>query len=303
MSGVNERIVEGMARMLWLVAFSAYMDETKDKRFRRARGGENWNDLAPETPAAAMQAAQQLGNLYTLANGVSLAGIMDRAAAAERIDHDPFAPEDFGAALAHMALGDGVSWFDDHPRFELARADFEIHFDGDYLIWTGDSEPAFPNPAPRDPVPSVVIGDEVVASLDGESFRGRVTNVSIDRVRVESHGPRPEAGTENWVPRQATHRVGRGRPPGVPNPATGPTRAGEKSRFRSTARGHQRTTAVIPRSRFTTSETGKRQYTLAEMLDANQDTPDVCDRLRRMVAGQTIHVDIGGGQVRVHRVS
>lgn len=90
---------------------------------------------------------------------------------------------------------------------------------------------------------------------------------------------------------------------GKRNPPGGPTRQGEQSRFRKTLRGHTRTTAVIPRARYTTSETGKRQYTLAEMLSANADSPAVCDRIKSMEPGATIHVDIGGGQVRVKRVA
>jgi hypothetical protein len=55
--------------------------------------------------------------------------------------------EQFGRALAHMALRDGMSWFDDHPqerggmRWEPAIPQIAVAFDGDEMTWkVGDAE-------------------------------------------------------------------------------------------------------------------------------------------------------------------
>ena len=99
-------------------------------------GGMELMDVAPDTPDYARFEATKLLGAFEYANpqwGRNLPSIM---AAAQRADqdfhhmHDPpgvdfpyglFSPDvrEFGHYIAMQALGHGVSWFDDHARFEL----------------------------------------------------------------------------------------------------------------------------------------------------------------------------------------
>lgn len=148
---VTSTIVEGLARSLWVLAYADYAAAHRgDASIERPLPGEDWEEVAPETPAAAEAAARELANLYTIANGVSLDEIYRRAASAAgvrwQLAVEPWRLEQFGRALAHMAVGSGVSWFDDHPTFELVKVHFECAFDGDYLTWSGSQEAVYPNP-------------------------------------------------------------------------------------------------------------------------------------------------------------
>lgn len=57
-------------------------------------------------------------------------------------------PEEFGSDLAMMALGTGISWFDDHKeknkktglKVVIPQVNFECRFDGDQLTWSGGNE-------------------------------------------------------------------------------------------------------------------------------------------------------------------
>lgn len=112
--------------------------------------GQELMDVAPPTPDyARLEAARLLGKLEA-ANGNCISTIMFHAARADAQDrHDHEAPDsphwksdaeiaaarlddgdakEFGHCVAMQALGHGVSWFDDHARFELKvpRIEFEL---------------------------------------------------------------------------------------------------------------------------------------------------------------------------------
>jgi hypothetical protein len=142
----------------------AYADwvEGMSKAERKAHGdvpvslqGVDWDEDAPGTPDAAEQAARELAELYEAENGVSLDVLWDRALTADGItDPDERVGADesvFGRYLAHMAVGSGISWFDDHAQFDLKGVfAFECSFDGEYLDWSGRIEKTY-NPAKRHP--------------------------------------------------------------------------------------------------------------------------------------------------------
>jgi hypothetical protein len=162
-------ILNGMARTLWVHAYADWVDElSKEERdefgVERARGGQDWNDVAPETPKAAHKAALELVKLYE--SDKNTGDIVELYAMAQTVDmgeelvfdESDVVPakgqtkeraqelerewkmddaETFGSYLASMALGTGSSWFDDHKEFELARPYFECHFDGEDLMWSG----------------------------------------------------------------------------------------------------------------------------------------------------------------------
>jgi len=155
----REAILEGMARMLWIMAFADWVEELpNDERdevgySRRDVQGKDWNDVSPDTPKAADKAAAELAKLYEAMNH----DLVDLYILAQEADMgEPFELElsggritrpmdqwkldeagDFGADLAAMAIGSDVSWFDDHKKFELKYPSFECRYDGDELYWSG----------------------------------------------------------------------------------------------------------------------------------------------------------------------
>ena len=133
----QDDIVESMARTLWVSAYSSYADENPRKRgVVHARGGQSWHDVAPETPAAADRAADELAELFKTKNNASLEQLAQRARVADgkKIDE-----EDFGYCLAMMAMDEGVGWWDDHERFDLKVPRFEVMYDGRSLEWSGEA--------------------------------------------------------------------------------------------------------------------------------------------------------------------
>ncbi len=169
-------ILDGMARILWVMAYADYATE-EHERFRngdseiededdlpeRARNGANWDDVAPETPdVLAEQVVPDLVSLYVAGNGVSR--ILDLFETALRADHDneevswgesPMTTsedqrayemehflepaEAFGGDLAMMALDTGASWFDNHEEFELDVPRFTVTYDGQDISWEGQA--------------------------------------------------------------------------------------------------------------------------------------------------------------------
>lgn len=137
-------MLDGMARALWLTAYASWV-EGMSKAERKAHGdvpvnlsGINWNNVAPETPEAAENAAQQLAELFESDNNCSLEELQARAAKADDGDDaDDVDDELLGHYLAMQAMGEGVSWFDDHEEFEVVFPSFECSFNGEYFDWSG----------------------------------------------------------------------------------------------------------------------------------------------------------------------
>lgn len=149
-------IIGGMARTLWVNAYVSWVMEDPTENdpdgYDEAQDGVDWADLAPDTPAGALEAANALAELYE--TGTDQGDLVDLYGYAIHIDtgselemddligagrNEPL-PGEFGAALANMALSTGSSWFDDHKKFPLARPSFECHYDGVQLTWSGKSD-------------------------------------------------------------------------------------------------------------------------------------------------------------------
>jgi hypothetical protein len=153
----NERAVQdAFARTMFV---TAYADHVQDGEYNDGNGGpckgcelfghedghpqpgpsEDWESYAPETPVAARRAAAGLLRKLVTANRVSrLADLLQLAGEADHLWEFPSRAgkaypegyaEEFGSDLAMMALGHGVSWFDDHLEFELDVPHLE------YVIW------------------------------------------------------------------------------------------------------------------------------------------------------------------------
>lgn len=154
-------IYMGMARALWVTSYADWVenrieetdhDEEGAERLRDLQPGPggDWNDVTPETPKSADQAAEDLTVLIERANNASTGDVpttlMDlyyRAVEADaEVAKAPFVPDEkyaemFGHYLAMQALGHGVTWFDDHAKFPIRIPSFEAHaFDSDDLSWS-----------------------------------------------------------------------------------------------------------------------------------------------------------------------
>jgi len=135
----EEAILEGMARALWVTSYADWVEQqgpTAQKKLG-ARGGQDWSDVAPETPADALEAARDLYLAISRANNESPVDLLGTAARADGVKATRAYADSFGHCLAMQALGHGVSWFDDHKQFPLKFPKyFEAHCDdGMTLHW------------------------------------------------------------------------------------------------------------------------------------------------------------------------
>lgn len=148
----------GAARAFFVSAYADYVEEghstdndlTDDERetrlaLPRPGGGEAWEHYAPESPPNAYALAGELWaklersnerSVYVLARDAARADhpcercnatghaagdpLNDECAACDGHGYtEDIDPDEFGSDLAMQAMGHGVSWFDDHERFDL----------------------------------------------------------------------------------------------------------------------------------------------------------------------------------------
>lgn len=110
-------IINGMARAMWVMAWA---DELEERGHEDSWAGCDLMDLAPETPCKAIELAWTLAGKYEQANGMSVICLLGSAQRADGNSTNDYEYEtDFGHYLAMMAMGHGVSWFDDHEEFYL----------------------------------------------------------------------------------------------------------------------------------------------------------------------------------------
>ncbi len=118
----TEEFSAGASRAFWVTSWADGMEERGE-----SLSGELM-DQAPDTPLSAWVAAGELKGLLEAANRVPIHTLADRAAKADGdegiLDIDA---EDFGHYMAMMAMGHGVSWFDDHEKFKFTRVNMEYH--------------------------------------------------------------------------------------------------------------------------------------------------------------------------------
>lgn len=134
MSDIYNTIATAMARALWCDAWASWADEQhqKDRSVRHYPPGCELMDYMPELPPRAHNEAWRLFGQIEALNGCHMCHLCVRAYEADKVEVPAdfaHAPEwvdcsesywrDFGHYLAMMALGHGVSWFDDHADFEI----------------------------------------------------------------------------------------------------------------------------------------------------------------------------------------
>lgn len=125
---LSNTIVEGMARALFVSTYAEWAEEMCQRGIDPlppiAKGGEDWMDVAPETPKEAMVYAWRLCGMIEEANHLNIYCLAAAAHKADWPDRDPCDRPSgydkmFGHYLAMQAMGHGVSWFDDHEKFPL----------------------------------------------------------------------------------------------------------------------------------------------------------------------------------------
>lgn len=229
---LENAIVRGMASTLWLMAFADWAENTSWDG--RARGGENWEDVAPETPGAADKAALALVSAIAAREGISgTTPMVELLSLAMYVDtgfefqlDQPDADEvayDFGGAMAMEALGTGVAWSDDHRvkygdlTFDPDMPHMSTEFDGSRLSWHGPAIPwadqhAWSQPRISISFETVSYGEEgedpdvqtgwideegvdIVPSDEGDSFDERIVNGAVEFLRDEMNGIEPSSSS------------------------------------------------------------------------------------------------------------
>ena len=104
-------IIGGMASMLWALAWADHADEHGCSSISGDIMG-----IMPLVPTEALKQAEKLITGIEKANHAGLDELFLYACQADGAEADP---EEFGGDLGHMAVGSGVSWFDDHEKFPL----------------------------------------------------------------------------------------------------------------------------------------------------------------------------------------
>jgi hypothetical protein len=111
-----DTIIGGMAAMLWALAWADHADEHRCENL----SGMDIMKVMPAVPDESVTVANDLVKGIEKANNTPLDVIFAVACNADGIQPSEKVAEKFGGDLAHMAIGSGVSWFDDHEKFPLA---------------------------------------------------------------------------------------------------------------------------------------------------------------------------------------
>lgn len=137
----RDAFILGAAKAFFVSAYADYVEEgystdndlTEEEREARvslpkAGGGQDWYDFAPEPPPEAYALAGELWGALEAINKTSVYQLAALAGKADGLSEDESIDvEDFGRDLAMQAMGTGVSWFDDHKRFEIKIPNIECN--------------------------------------------------------------------------------------------------------------------------------------------------------------------------------
>lgn len=128
----SDTILKSMARTLWVCAWADFQDSDEGEGYP---AGSQLMDIAPETPEAAYFEAARLMGQYEALNRAHIYVLVSAAWNADSPNNNYVSSADdeyiesFGHYLVMMALGHGVSWFDDHAKFDLKKP---FYFEVDY---------------------------------------------------------------------------------------------------------------------------------------------------------------------------
>ena len=119
----REELIEGMASALWVAAWASALEEAGES----FPSGADLMDLAPPPPPEAYTAARKLAREIARKSKRSMPLLWQDAASAAGSHFRRPTLDLFGHYLAMEALGHGVSWFDDHPDFDIKIPDVEAY--------------------------------------------------------------------------------------------------------------------------------------------------------------------------------
>jgi hypothetical protein len=133
---MRDTIVKAMAKAIHVSAWASLCEEEEGKDLQpRAWAQQDWMDHSPEVTEDAERAAWVLLGKVENMNGWSIYCMtkmaLDSDLSVDGVRTDGASDsyyEDFGHYLAMMALGTGVSWFDDHEKFPLKVPHIEFHY-------------------------------------------------------------------------------------------------------------------------------------------------------------------------------
>jgi hypothetical protein len=116
---VDTKIIEALARTLFLLAWADYQEQVLDSPVQ----GEI-DDAAPKTPVEVINYAYYVAGQIEQLNKDSLFFLLRKAAKADDEQPEVYTDDEvvctrFGHCLAMMVTGNGISWFDDHEKFDL----------------------------------------------------------------------------------------------------------------------------------------------------------------------------------------
>jgi len=225
----RQEIIDSFTRTLFVQAYATFVEQAKEdgedtSDLPQAGPGEDWMDVAPETPESAVQAGLEGIAAIERRYGVPIEELVfiaseecRKAKCRTNRDHNT---EAFGYFLAMQYVGHGVSWSDDHPmQLDLPHGEFNIGsreeagldpLEEDHLRWNPERE----NPRKHQPVGMRML------LLAGEPPSGK----QDDSYLIEKR--RPPSGLPRMVRRKPSgsaktlvrHRL-RGNPEGAEIPA------------------------------------------------------------------------------------
>lgn len=152
---INGNIIDGMVTILWGDAWAMHVETAPDegRKCCRSLAGCRIEDVMPEIPKVAKQLARNLAKDFEKANaGLTIVDLLVGAFRADndlsenysdeqvidKIEEDPYMQGRFGECLAWMAMGAGVSWFDDHEEFPMEIPSVETY---NLQCWATDTCP------------------------------------------------------------------------------------------------------------------------------------------------------------------
>lgn len=122
-------IIDAMATILWGSAWADAYEEAGG-----SLSGMKIEDVMPPVPMAAIVDAARLAgqieqmndrNIHVLLYAAASADAKERGGNADDLFHDDDYTQLFGECLAWQSTGNGVSWFDDHAKFDMNLPLFE----------------------------------------------------------------------------------------------------------------------------------------------------------------------------------
>lgn len=147
MSQEHDRIITGMATILWGHAWASAAEA-----LGQSLAGQRIEEIMPPIPKDAWVQAIRLAGQYEGVNACEMSNLYYRAMMADgREGFGTWAfyeqEQRFGECLAWMALGAGVSWFDDHKHFEievprLIEHDASLGSYAQTILWESESDEA-----------------------------------------------------------------------------------------------------------------------------------------------------------------